>query len=160
MNPKTPSQSYPTDARNREIARAILNGASPKQAGVQAGISGARAHQIVHAWCKRAHPNLYAERPPGVLQMPWLREHKHLFGEIVRDIPLGGLGLTVRVLNGLRRERITTLGELANCSRKQLGFFTNIGKGCMTEIEAVLARYRLALLPDPPAERVRRFHLR
>lgn len=144
-----------TEQRNREIARAILDGAAIAGVAEERSISRQRVHQILLRWCRLTHPALFETRPSSRL-LSWLREHKHLFYEPVADIQIDDVGMGPWARNALRRERILTLGDLAKCTPKQLRLFLNLGKVGIAEIEEVLAKHHLVLQPDPPIQRTRR----
>lgn len=59
--------------------------------------------------------------------------------------PLGVLGLSARPYNALKRAGITTIGQLAAISRKQIWEVRNVGEKALAEIESKLEAY----LADP-----------
>jgi uncharacterized protein len=65
------------------------------------------------------------------------------------DQPLEVLNLTVRSYNGLRREGIHTVGDLASRTREQLLAIDNIGPASVEEIRQKLADRGLALSESP-----------
>jgi uncharacterized protein len=65
------------------------------------------------------------------------------------DQPLDTLNLTVRSYNGLRREGIHTVGDLASRTREQLLAIDNIGPASVEEIRQKLADRGLALSESP-----------
>ncbi len=66
----------------------------------------------------------------------------------------GAIGLTERVLNGLWREDITTVGDLVQCSRQDLADIRNFGTKCIDLVVRVLAEHGLSLAPDETLPRM------
>lgn len=60
------------------------------------------------------------------------------------DIEIEDLDFTIRTYNGLKRNRINTIGDLVKCTDKQLLNINGMGKRCLSEIDAKLAEYNLS----------------
>lgn len=65
------------------------------------------------------------------------------------DTPIDELGLSTRSANALRRERITTIGELTGRNGWDLLDIHNFGVGCYREVVSALARHGLKLADAP-----------
>ena len=81
--------------------------------------------------------------------------HPH---NITLDSPIPSLELSMRLYNTLMNDRLYTIGDVVECSSKELLRIPNFGKKCLKEVEAILASAGLALrdhnterpVPPPP----------
>ena len=72
--------------------------------------------------------------------------------EITLGTHLAMVDLTARPYNALRDEGFENIGDVAECSSKELLRIPNFGKKCLKEVEAILASAGLALR-DPNTEK-------
>lgn len=56
------------------------------------------------------------------------------------DTPIEDLEFCIRTYNGLKRGRINTLGELANCNKTSFNRIRNFGKVSIREVRDVLIK--------------------
>jgi hypothetical protein len=75
--------------------------------------------------------------------------HPH---EITLDTPVPSLELSTRLYNTLMNDRLYTIGDVVECSSKELLRVPNFGRKCLEEIEGVLSCAGLALR-DPNTEK-------
>lgn len=59
--------------------------------------------------------------------------------------PVEGLSLSVRTFHGLRSADITYVGELVQCTERELLDIKNFGRKSLNEIKAILADLGLSL---------------
>lgn len=62
----------------------------------------------------------------------------------IYDIVIEDLDFTIRTYNGLKRNKINTIGDLVKCTDKQILSINGMGKRCISEIDAKLAEYGLS----------------
>jgi len=67
---------------------------------------------------------------------------------ILLDMPIAELELSVRSSNALKNEGIRTLGELIEKSGPELFRMPNFGRVSLAEIRQILAQYGLKLKPS------------
>lgn len=66
-------------------------------------------------------------------------------GELLRQVPVESLDLSVRTSNCLKEAGIKNLGQLVNKGSEELFEIRNFGKPCLKEVKKKLAFYGLAL---------------
>jgi hypothetical protein len=64
--------------------------------------------------------------------------------------PIGGLGLSTRVVNALTAAGFSTLADIVSHTQAELSRFTNIGARAVDEIKEMLVSQGLRLGMDPP----------
>lgn len=68
--------------------------------------------------------------------------------ELPPDSPVRVLGLTPRSYNRLIANSIETVGDLVSCKESTLMHFRGMGKTCVEDIKAALAKYDYELAPE------------
>jgi len=69
---------------------------------------------------------------------------KEIFRRSVADLPL-----SVRASQGLRYADIQYVGELVQCTERELLEIRNFGRKCLNEVKTILARMGLSLGMTP-----------
>lgn len=67
---------------------------------------------------------------------------------VASAIQISTLNLSTRTFNALFRAGISTLGDLAKKSRKEIMEIRNFGRSCYEELETILSKYNISLMED------------
>lgn len=125
--------SEDTIMRNKKIADMRNNGMTYKKIGIQFGISNERVRQIVVKEERK--------REEATNKTKKIVEYD---GQNLCDIPLDGIGLSVRAFNCLLNANIKTMGELMKKSERELMKMKNVGRVTSREIKEAIWK----LFPD------------
>ena len=82
---------------------------------------------------------LFSEIDNGHAEVEILVEKEEEKKDKIPDMPIEELELSVRASNGLKRANITTVGDLVEKTREEMGKIRNLGQKSLDEIESKLA---------------------
>ncbi len=88
---------------------------------------------------------LFSEIDNGHAEVEILVEKEEEKKDKIPDMPIEELELSVRASNGLKRANITTVGDLVEKTREEMGKIRNLGQKSLDEIESKLAELGLSL---------------
>ena len=91
---------------------------------------------------------LYWPNLDNVISTALNERHQKVLHELPPDSPIRVLGLTPRSYNRLIANNIKTVGDLVSYKESTLMHFRGMGKTCVKDIKAALAKYDYELAPE------------